>query len=113
MECDMFGWFKKRKASKSDGLRAVPEAGVYRSTDSQVCYNMLDPWMKQFMGRCLGAVKKGGIRAKGTGQFSILLGDDQRAELRLDEFWADFSRSQDPAVFERVAASARIKVGGS
>jgi hypothetical protein len=64
------------------------------------------------MGRCVGAVKKAGIRAKGTGQFSILLGDDQRAELQLDEFWSEFAESQDAAVFERVAAAARAKVAG-
>jgi hypothetical protein len=107
----MFGWFKKRKPPESDGLRAVPGAGVYQSADARVDYNMLDPWMQQFMGRCVGAVKKAGIRAKGTGQFSILLGDDQRAELQLDEFWRELANSKDAAVFERVAAAARAKFG--
>jgi hypothetical protein len=108
----VFGWFKKRERPEFEGLRAVPGAGVYESSDGRVVYNMLDPQMQQFMGRCVGAVKKAGIPAKGTGQFSILLGDDQRAELRLDEFWADFAKSEDAAVFERVAAAARTKVAG-
>ena len=108
----MFGWFKKRKPPESDGLRAVPGAGVYQSSEGRVVYSMLNPSMKQFMGRCVGAVKKAGIRAKGTGQFSILLGDDQRAELALNEFWREFATSNEDAVFDRVAAAARAKFDG-
>lgn len=107
----MFNWFKKRKSPESDGLRAVPGAGVYQTAEGRVIYNMLDPWMKQFMGRCIGAVKKAGIRATGTGEFSILLGDDQRLELQLDEFWNEFANSHDDTVFDRVTAAARAKVG--
>ncbi|SRR6266542_764810 len=108
----MFGWFKKRKPPEMGRLRPVPGAGVYQSAEGRVVYNMLDPWMQQFMGRCVGAVKKAGIRAKGTGQFSILLGDDQRAELQLDAYWSEFAASHDAAVFDRVAAAARAKLGG-
>src|SRR5262245_35701115 len=61
-------------------LRAVPGAGVFASRDGKVLYNLLTPHMQQFLGRCVSAVKKAGIKAKGTGQFSILLGDS-RTEL--------------------------------
>ena len=47
------------------------------------------------MGRCIGEVKKSGIPAKGTGQFSILLGENQSNELQLDTFWTRFQESQD------------------
>jgi hypothetical protein len=96
---------QKDAESGKPGLRAVHGASV-ASKQGQVVYNMLDPWMQQFMGRCVGAIKKAGLSAKGTGQFSVKVGDTQ-AELRLDEFWADFSKSQDAAVFERVVAAAK------
>ena len=106
----MFGWFTKK--NRGDAPREVPGAGVYRNTSGQVIYNLLDPFMQQFLGRCVGAVKKAGIRAKGTGSFSIVLGDHQRAELQLDQFWREFCNSQDASVFVRVVDAARKKLGG-
>jgi hypothetical protein len=67
-------------------LRAVPGALSYSNKEGAVLYNMLTPHMQQFMGRCVSAIKKAGIAAKGTGQFSILVGE-RRAELRLDKFY--------------------------
>lgn len=110
----MFGWFRKRQKATGNTdrhLRAVVGAGVYRRTDGQVIYNMLDPMMQQFLARCVGAIKKSGLRAKGTGQFSILLGDSQRHELRLDEFWARYAVGQDQEVFEDVVQVARKTLG--
>ena len=112
----MFGWFRKTPPDKlqalDEGLRPVPEAGVFRDGGGQVLYNLLDPVMQQFLGRCVGAIKKGGIRAKGTGSFSVLLGEDQRTELQLDRFWKEFCDSQDAAVFSRVAEEAKQAVVG-
>ena len=73
----MFNWLKKltRKPSGGEGpLRAVPGAGTCRGTDGKVIYNMLDPMMQQFLGRCVGAVKKAGIRAKRDGTVLDLAG---------------------------------------
>jgi hypothetical protein len=64
---------------------------------------MLTPHMQQFMGRCVGAVKRAGISAKGTGQFSIMVGE-QRVELRLDPF---YQPTDDPALIELVVTEAR------
>ena len=112
----MFGWIRNLfKGSSGDAprrLRAVPGAGVVQAQDGRVIYNFLDPGMQQFMGNCVGAVKRAGIRAKGTGQFSILLGEDRKAELRLDDFWAELQQSEDRAVFEKVAAAAQELAGG-
>src|SRR5262249_54568248 len=106
----MLGWFKKRNRDEptkgGDGLRVVPGAGVYRDSSGQVMYNLLDPIMQQFLGRCVGAVKKAGIQAKGTGSFSLLLGEDQKAELPLDQFWREFANSQDAGGFLRVVEVA-------
>lgn len=111
----MFRWIRKLFSAGSShdagGLRAVPRAAAYRSSDGKVVCNMLDPWMGKFMGRCVGAVKRAGIRAKGTGEFSILLGEDQKAELRLDEFWEEFQNSEDQGVFQKVADAAKGLVG--
>ena len=65
------------------GLRAPPGANS-RTIDGKIVDTRLTPDRQQFMGRCIGAIKKSGIPAQGTGQFSILVGDSQ-AELRLDE----------------------------
>jgi hypothetical protein len=91
-------------ATSSSGLRAVPRALVVsdRAT-GQVVYNMLTPHMQQFMGRCVGVLKRVGIAAKGTGQFSIMIGEQQK-ELRLDQF---YQPNDDPAVVEHVVAEAR------
>src|SRR5262249_22857818 len=111
----MLGWFKRRNRDEptkpGDALRPVPWAGVYRDRSGQVMYNLLDPIMQQFLGRCVGAVKKAGIRAKGTGSFSLLLGEDRKAELRLDPFWAEFCNSQDAAVFAQVVEAAKKATG--
>lgn len=107
----MFSWirtlFGRGPARDSEELRAVPGAGAYRSQDGKVIYNALDPCMGKFIGRCVGAVKKAGVKAKGTSQFSILLGDQQRSELRLDEFWQEFQESEDEGVFQKVANAAK------
>jgi hypothetical protein len=91
-------------ATSSSGLRAVPGALVASDkTTGQVVYNMLTPNMRQFMGRCVGAIKEAGIAAKGTGQFSILTGED-RAELSLGQY---YQPSVDPALVEQIVAEAR------
>lgn len=112
----MFGWFKKKPADKPHSpitpQRSVPGAGVYRDNSGQVMYNMLDPGMQQFLGLCIGAIKKAGVRAKGTGSFSVMLGEDQKAELQLDHYWKEFSESHNPSVFGRVAEAAKQALGG-
>lgn len=64
---------------------------------------MLTPHMQQFMGRCVSAIKRVGIAAKGTGQFSLLIGE-QRTELRLDQF---YQSSDAPAIIEEVVVEAQ------
>jgi hypothetical protein len=64
---------------------------------------MLTPHMKRFMGCCIGAIKRVGITAAGTGQFSVMVGE-QRAELRLDHF---YQPTDDPTLIEQVVAEAR------
>jgi hypothetical protein len=97
----LFGGASEKPAP---GLRPVPGALVAsdRAT-GQVVYNLLTPHMQQFMGRCVSAIKRAGVVAKGTGQFSILLGE-QRSELRLDKF---YQPSDDPGLIEQVVAEAR------
>jgi len=106
----MFDWLRRllgQGATPSDGLRSVPGAAVAITTkDGKVIYNALDPAMQQFMGRCIGAVKKAGIQAKGSGQFSVLVGENEK-ELILDAYWQEFSASKDAAVFERVVDAAK------
>jgi hypothetical protein len=72
---------------------------------------MLDPWMQKFMGQCVGALKKEGIRAQGTGQFSIRLGEDGKKEVRLDAFWSRYSKSQSASEFAAVVAEAKRILG--
>jgi hypothetical protein len=86
------------------GLRAVPGALVSQDKHTgQVVYNLLTPHMEQFMGRCIGAIKRTGVAAKGTGQFSVLVGD-REFEIHLSEF---YQPSDDPALVEQVVAEAR------
>jgi len=84
-------------------LRAVPGALSYATRDGGVLYNLLTPHMQQFMGRCVSAIKKTGIAAKGTGQFSILVGD-RNAELRLDKF---YQPEDNPKLIEDVLHAAQ------
>ncbi len=72
-------------------LKVVPGAAAV-THEGKVIYNLLTPHMQQFMGRCIGAIKKTGIKAQGTGQFSILLVDKQ-VELPLEPFYTSNSRS--------------------
>jgi hypothetical protein len=103
----LFGGASEKPAPE---LRPVPGALVAsdRAT-GQVVYNLLTPHMQQFMGRCVSAIKRAGIVAKGTGQFSILVGE-QRSELRLDQF---YQPSDDPALVEQVVAQARRITNGA
>ena len=88
----------------ASGLRAVPGALVSQDRHSgQVTYNLLTPHMKQFMGRCIGAIKKAGLPAKGTGQFSVLVGEPG-IEIHLSEF---YQPSDDPLLVEHVVSEAR------
>ena len=84
-------------------LRAVPGALAWSDSSGRVIYNTLTPHMKQFMGRCIGGIKRVGIAATGTGQFSVMVGE-QRAELRLDQFYQPID---DPTLIEQVVAEAR------
>jgi hypothetical protein len=94
----------RAKQRPSWGLKAVPGALVASDKRTgQVVYNMLTPHMQQFMGRCIGAIKRNGVIAAGTGQFSIIVGE-QRIELGLDRF---YQPSDDPAAIDKVVAEAR------
>ena len=103
----MMNWFRRLFGASEQpvsGLRPVPGALV--ATDKrtgQVIYNMLTPHMKQFMGRCIGAIKRDGIAATGTGQFSVLVGE-RRTELRLDLY---YEPRNDAMLVEQVVAEAR------
>ena len=90
------------KDAAKKNLRAVPGATAY-STEGKVAYNLLTPHMQQFMGRCIGAIKKAGIAARGTGQFSIVVGDHQ-SEIVLDRF---YQQDDDPITIDRVVAEAK------
>jgi hypothetical protein len=70
----------------------------------QVVYNLLTPHMQQFLGRSVGAIKREGIKAKGTGQFSVLLGEHQEKELHLSSY---YKPTDDPALLEAVVAAAK------
>jgi hypothetical protein len=72
--------------SSADHFKLFPGALSYTHQEGAVLYNLLSPHMQQFMGRCVGAIKKAGIAAKGTGQFSILVGE-RGSELSLDKFY--------------------------
>jgi hypothetical protein len=104
----VFQWIRNlfhSQPTRPDDLRPVPGALVARQ-GNRVIYNMLDPTMKKFMGQCIGAIKKANIRAKGTGQFSILLGENA-VELVLDDFWKEYAGSGDAAVFQKVVEAAK------
>ena len=90
-------------AQQRPPLQAVLGAMSFSTSDGAVLYNLLTPHMQQFMGRCVSAIKKTGIAAKGTGQFSILVGE-RRAELRLDKFYRP---EDDPKLIEGVVDAAK------
>jgi len=73
------------------------------SAEGRVIYNLLTPHMQQFMGRSVGAIKKAGLLAKGTGQFSVLVGE-QHAELHLDRF---YQPTNAPEPIQAVVAAAK------
>lgn len=66
------------------------------------------------MPSTLGAVKKAGMKARGTGQFSISL-EDGTHELLLDDFYARLcdDPSTESAVMEDVVTAARRLCGQS
>lgn len=103
----MFSFIKSLFRREDAGLRKVPGTFSASNASGRVVYNALDPWMQQFMGRCVAALKKAGIHAKGTGQFSIRLGDDGQKELSLDVFWSRYATTQSAAEFDAVVAEAR------
>ena len=86
----------------SGGLRPVGGAMVASTADGRVLYNMLTPHMQQFLGQCVGAIKRKGLKARGTGQFSILIGDQQE-ELALERF---YQPHDDPRLVEAVVDEA-------
>ena len=96
----------QRPSADNDGLRAVPGAMSYEA-EGRVLYNMLDPFMKKFMGRCIGAIKKTGVDARGTGQFSVSINGGAH-ELLLDTFWAKLQSQPDSEaeVLKEVVAAA-------
>ncbi len=89
-------------------LRPVPGAIAY-SVDGNVAYNLFTPHMQQFLGRCIGAIKKTGIAARGTGQFSIVVGEHQR-ELMLDRF---YQPDDEAAAIGRVVDEAKTMANQS
>ena len=103
----MLSFLKKIFGGGESGLRKVPGATSASDESGRVVYNMLDPWMQKFMGQCVGALKKEGIKARGTGQFSIQLAEGGKEELRLDSFWSRYSKSQSASEFAEVVAEAK------
>ena len=104
----MLQWIRnlfRGQPAQHDEFRPVPGAMVVKQ-GNRVVYNMLDPTMQKFMGQCVGAVKKASIRAKGTAQFSILLGEEA-VELNLDAFWKEYAHSGDAVVFQKVVDAAK------
>ena len=104
---------EKAMAEPEEGLRPVPGSIAISDGDGKVVHNMLDPMMGQFMGRCTGAVKKAGIKAKGTGQFSIALGDGDGLELPLYPLWEQYQQSQDQQVFGTAVELAQRMTTGA
>ena len=98
------GFFNKFFGKKKNGLDSVSGAMVASDSDGKVIYNMLTPHMQQFLGRSVGAIKKEGICAKGTGQFSILVGDDQKVEIKLSVYYRE---NDDPANIQAVVNAAK------
>jgi hypothetical protein len=92
----MFGWFQQ----KSDEQ-------VWSPNSPRAAYNVLDATKRQFLGRCVSAIKQAGIRARGTRSFSVLLGEAEAAELRLDPYWSEFCNSENANVFAEVVEAAR------
>ncbi|HWB03220.1 MAG TPA: hypothetical protein VG796_09365 [Verrucomicrobiales bacterium] len=92
-----------QKIFGGSGRRGVPGALVARTSNGQAVYNMLTPHMQQFMGRCVSAIKRSGISARGTGEFSVIVGE-KGTEIRLDRF---YKPSDDPAAIDNVVAKAR------
>jgi hypothetical protein len=78
------------------------EGALVWTSEGQVVYNLLTPHMQQFMGRCIAETKKAGIQAKGTGQFSMIVGGS--AEVMLSEF---YQPDDDPRIIEQVVNAAR------
>ena len=103
----MLSFIKRIFGGKDGGLRKVTGALSASDASGRVVYNMLDPWMQKFMGQCVAALKKAGIRAKGTGQFSIRLGDEGEKELLLDTFWSRYAKTQSAEEFDAVVVEAR------
>ena len=103
--------FLKRLFGGDTGLRKVPGALSASDASGLVVYNMLDPWMQKFMGQCVAALKKAGIRARGTGQFSVRLGEDGQKELQLDSFWSRYAKTQSADELDAVVAEARRLIG--
>jgi hypothetical protein len=100
--------FLKRLLGGGDrGLRKVPGALSVSDASGGVVYNMLDPWMQKFMGQCVSALKNAGIKAKGTGSFSIRIGEDGKKELPLDSFWSRYAESQNAGEFDAVVSEAK------
>jgi len=90
-------------STQKPSLRAVRGALVASDQGGSVLYNLLTPHMQQFMGKCVGAIKKTGVAAKGTGQFSILVGEHKR-DLRLEAF---YKPTDDPQLVELVVQAAQ------
>ena len=103
----MFSFLKKLFGG-NPGLRKVPGALSASDASGRTVYNMLDPWMQKFMGQSVAALKKAGIRAKGTGQFSVRLGDEGQKELPLDAFWSRYAKTQSSEEFDAIVAEARL-----
>ena len=103
----MLSFLTKMFGGGDSGVRKVPGAMSASDRSGRVVYNMLDPWMQKFMGQCVSALKKEGIKARGTGQFSIQLGEAGKEELRLDVFWSRYSKNQSASEFAAVVAEAK------
>ena len=89
-------------------LRAVPEAIVFRDDFGEVTLNIIQYEAQLFMNMFIGVIKKHGMPAKGTAQFSVLLGEGLKWELFLDDIWANFRIYKDP---NYLGNAAQLAVG--
>lgn len=97
------------KQLEFEPVRPVPGAYVI-SYEGRVVGNMLSQPMQQFLGRCIAAVKRANVAAKGTNEFAVYL-SDANVKLPLDKYWKAYLEDENVEVFQQVVAEARRLVG--
>ena len=88
---------------RSKHLRAVPGAIVFRNDLGQVTSNIIEYKAQLFMRMFIGVIKKQGMIAKGSGQFTVLLGEGFKWELFLDDIWENYQANMDPDYLDYAA----------